>query len=483
MKGTCVSETRCLDFPLAVDLDGTLTPSDTLHEGVLLYLKQPVRELQALWEPLRQGKAHFKNRVASSVAFDAALLPYNGEFLAWLRAEHRRGRKIVLVSAADQSIADAVAAHLGVFDAAYGSRDGVNLSGVRKRDMIRSILGEDFAYAGDGPVDRPIFAAARSVVLVGKVERLERLLPAGAVVERRFATPHAGARVWARALRLPHWAKNLLVAVAPTLGFAHADAGVAVQTLILFLAFGFLASATYLLNDLLDLNADRQHPRKRHRPLAAGLIPPRDGVLASAGLLGLSALLCLALPAAAVGVLFTYLCVTLLYSLLLKRLPIIDTFVLAGLFTLRVLAGSVLLAGAPSPWLLTFCMFFFLGLAMVKRYAELNRVVQSGGAGVSSRGYTALDLPLLLAAGITSSFASIVIFVIYLIEDQYPSGLYARPEMLWALMPVILLWSLRVWHLTVQGRMNEDPVIFALKDRLSRVLGVLCTIIILLAWL
>lgn len=478
-----MGEMCCFDFPLAVDLDGTLTPSDTLHEGVLLYLKRPVRELQALWEPLRQGKAHFKNRVAAGVTFDASLLPYNKELLAWLRDEHRRGRKIVLVSAADQSIADAVAAHLGVFDAAYGSRDGVNLSGTRKRDLIRSLLGSEFSYAGDAPVDQPIFAAARSVILVGKVERLERGLPAGTVVERRFATPAAGLRTWARALRLPHWAKNLLVFVAPILGFAHAGAMVPLQAAILFVTFGLLASSTYLLNDLLDLNADRQHPRKRYRPLAAGLIPPRDGIIAAGTLLGVTALLCLALPVGAVGVLLGYLGVTLLYSLLLKRLPIVDTFVLAGLFTLRVLAGSMLLPTAVSPWLLTFCMFFFLGLAMVKRYAELNRVVQSGGAGVSSRGYTALDLPLLLGAGVTSSFASIVIFVVYLIEDQYPSGLYAKPEMLWALMPVVLLWSLRVWHLTVQGHMNEDPVMFALKDRMSRVLGIVCAIIIVLAWL
>lgn len=481
--GKSVHGSASTDAPLAVDLDGTLTPSDTLHEGVLLYMRRPIREVQALWAPLRRGKAHFKNVIASAVTFDASLLPYNEDLLGWLRAEKRRGRTIVLVSAADQSIADAVAAHVGLFDAAYGSRDGVNLSGVRKRDLIRSVLGERFAYAGDAPVDQPIFSAAESVVLVGNVAGLERQLPPGKIVERRFPKAGAGVRTWMHALRLPHWAKNLLVFVAPALGAAHAGPGVGYHALALFLAFGLLASGTYLLNDLLDLSADRQHPRKRFRPMAAGLIPPRDGALAAAGLLLGAALLCAALPLAATGVLLTYLVVTLLYSLLLKRLPIVDTFVLAGLFTLRVLAGSVLLPTAISPWLLTFCMFFFLGLAMVKRYAELNRVLQSGGSGVTSRGYTSRDLPLLLAAGVTSSFAAIVIFVVYLIEEQYPSGLFGHPDMLWALMPVVLLWSLRVWHLTVHGRMNEDPVIFAFRDSVSRVLGILCTLIILVAWL
>lgn len=471
------------DIPLAVDLDGTLTPSDTLHEGVLVCLKQPVREVVGLWKPLRAGKAEFKRTVADRVGFDATLLPYNEDVLDWLRAERRRGRRIFLFSAADQSIVDAVAAHIGLFDAAYGSRDGVNLSGVRKLDLIRNVLGERFAYAGDGAVDVPIFAKAERVVLVGPVPRLERLLPPGKVVERRFPSQRAGVRTWLHALRVQHWAKNILVFLAPVLGFQNATPGTAIQALGLFVAFGLLASATYLVNDLLDLAADRQHPRKRFRPLAAGRISPRDGALAAAILLGITVLLAAWLPIGASAVLLTYLVVTLVYSLALKRLPIVDTFVLAGLFTIRVLAGSMLLPTGVSPWLLTFSMFFFLGLAMVKRYAELNRVVQAGGAGVVSRGYTARDLPLLLAAGVASSFGAIVIFVFYLIEEQYPSGLYSRPEMLWAMMPAVLIWSLRVWHLTVHGRMNEDPVVFALKDSFSRVLGAICCVILLLAWL
>ncbi|MBA4790156.1 MAG: UbiA family prenyltransferase [Rhizobiales bacterium] len=478
-----MSYEAAVDLPLAVDLDGTLTPSDTLHEGVLVYLKQPVREVVSLWGPLRSGKAEFKRTIAARIAFDPSLLPYNQDVLAWLRAERKRGRCIVLFSAADQSIAEAVAEHLGLFDAAYGSRDGVNLSGARKLALIRSVLGERFVYAGDGAVDAPIFAQAERVVLVGPVPRLERLLPPGKEVERRFPVRRPGLRTWLHALRVQHWAKNVLVFLAPVLGFHSATPLTVVQSLLLFLAFGLLASATYLLNDLLDLSADRQHPRKRFRPLAAGLIAPRDGVIAAAVLLGITVLLAACLPVGAGAVLLLYLVVTLVYSLFLKRQPIIDTFVLAGLFTIRVLAGSMLLPTAVSPWLLTFSMFFFLGLAMVKRYAELNRVVQAGGAGVVSRGYTARDLPLLLAAGVASSFGAIVIFVFYLIEEQYPSGLYQRPEMLWAMMPAVLIWSLRVWHLTVHGRMNEDPVVFALRDSFSRVLGGICCVILLMAWL
>lgn len=470
------------DPPLAVDLDGTLTPSDTLHEGFLACMKAPSRELLGLWEPLRAGKAQFKRTVAGRVEFDAALLPYNEELLSWLRSEKTRGRRLALVTAADQSIAEAVAAHLNLFDEVRGSEGEVNLSGHQKLAMIREVLGERFAYAGDGTVDHPIFAAAEKVVLVGDVARLERGLPAGKDIERRFPVRRAGAATWLRALRIQHWAKNSLVFLAPILGFQHASAMTAVQALILFLAMGVLASATYVVNDLLDLTADRQHPRKRFRPFAAGAIPPRDGVLATVALMVLAAALAATLPVAAAACLAAYAVITLLYSFLLKRQPVIDVFILAGLFTLRVLAGSLLLVAPTSPWLLTFSMLFFLGLAMVKRYAELNRVVLAGGVEVVSRGYTARDLPLLLAAGVASSFAAIVIFMIYLINEQYPSDIYRHPGMLWAMMPIALIWVLRVWHLTVHGRMSEDPVVFALKDRVSLALAGVAFVALLLAW-
>lgn len=469
-------------LPLAVDLDGTLTTSDTLHEGFLAFLKGSPHELGGLWGELRSGKAAFKRAVASRTEFDAALLPLNPEFLAWLRAEKRSGRRIALFTAADQSIADAVGAHLGLFSDVHGSQGDVNLSGTRKLAAIRAILGDRFAYAGDAPVDKPLFDAAEQVVLVGNVARLRPLLPAGKVIEKSFPVPPAGPKTWVHALRIHHWAKNALVFVAPLLGFQSAGLGTAVSAVVLFLAMGLLASATYIINDLLDLTADRNHPRKRFRPFAAGKIPPRDGAFAAVGLMLLAFALALLLPLAAAASLLAYAVVTLLYSFALKRQPIVDVFVLAGLFTLRVLAGSMLMPHPASPWLLTFSMLFFLGLAMVKRHAELERVVRAGGEAVSSRGYTARDLPLLLAAGVASSFSAIVIFTIYLINEQYPSDLYRHPTMLWAMMPIILIWVLRVWHLTVHGRMNEDPVVFALRDRFSIGLGVAALIALWLAW-
>jgi 4-hydroxybenzoate polyprenyltransferase len=467
------------DPPLAVDLNGTLVSTDTLHEGCVAAFRGAPWRATLLLRSVRGGKARFKRRVAAASALDPATLPYNRPLLAFLSEQKRNGRRIGLFTAGDHSIAETVARHLGLFDVVRGS-DGVdNLSGTRKLAAIREAFGPRFAFAGDAPADRPVFAAAESVVLAGPAGRLEGLLPQGTRVEARFPAPPRGLSAWAKALRLEHWSKNVLVFVAPILAHQVASPGTLAQALLLFLLMGLLASATYVLNDLFDLAADRVHPAKRHRSFAAGEIPVRDGIAAAGGLVGAALALSLALPAGCTVALAAYLVVTLAYSFVLKRLPVVDVIVLAGLFTLRIVAGGFLVPDRVSPWLLTFSMLFFLGLAVVKRYAELERVARDGGETFGSRGYTAKDLPLLLSTGVSSSLGAIVIFTIYLINDQYPRAIYGHPQVLWAMMPILLLWTLRVWHLAVHGRMNEDPVVFALKDRVSLWLGALVAIVLI----
>jgi 4-hydroxybenzoate polyprenyltransferase len=285
--------------------------------------------------------------------------------------------------------------------------------------------------------------------------------------------------VWLRALRMRHWVKNALVFVAPVLAFESAMS--LVRATILFVLLGVLASATYLINDLLDLAADRAHPIKRFRPLASGALRARDATVVAAALIIGSLLLSLTLPFGCTVALLAYLAITLSYSLALKRLPMLDVMVLAGLFTLRVLAGSTIVSGPISSWLLTFSMLFFLGLAMIKRYAELDRVSRLADGEGKARGYTQQDLPILLAAGLASGISAIVIFVVYLINEQYPRAIYGYPGALWGIMPVLLAWTLRLWHLSVHGRMNEDPVVFALKDRFSLASGVVVLLILFVA--
>lgn len=455
-------------LPLAVDLDGTLVRADTLHEGLLTRLRHDPRQAVRAFGALRDGKAAFKRHVAEAAPFDPALLPYDPGLVEYLRAQRRAGRRLGLFTAADQSIADAVAGHLGLFEVACGSDGRHNLAGSAKAAAIEAAFGPDYAYAGDSMADMPVFARARQVVLAGPVERLRARLPAGTTVEACFGHGAAGLRTWARALRLPHWVKNALVFVSPLLG---PDWGRSFgPALLLFALMGVLASATYLGNDALDLQADRQHPAKRHRPMAAGTLAVRHG-LAAASLMVVGALAAgfAFLPQAAALCLLGYLAITVLYSLALKRMPMVDITVLAGLFTLRILAGNGVMGQPMSPWLLTFAMLFFLGLAATKRYAELDRVL--GERGGTVRGYGAADLPVLLATGIASGMAAIAVFMVYLVSDQYPRNVYADPGLLWGIMPVLVIWTLRMWHLCVHGRLREDPVVFAVKDGVSIGLG------------
>jgi len=471
--------------PIAVDLDGSLLRIDTLHESLCSFLKCSPAGVAGALLRIREGKAAFKRSVSEAAELDVETLPLDEGLLDWLRAEHARGRRLGLFTAADQSIADAVAERLpGLFDVVRGSDGRINLSGDRKADAIAAEFPEGFCYVGNAAVDVPIFARAEAAILVGDVAKLRAMLPPGSQVEAEFPAPAAGWQVWRKALRLSHWSKNLLVFVAPLLGFPVEGAPATLfEAVLLFVLMGMLASATYLANDLFDLAADRRHPVKRYRPLAAGLITAHQAVLVAGGLVGAAFLLSLAfLPWLATLVLAIYHLVTTCYSFALKRMPILDVITLASLFTVRILAGAALLEERVSLWLLTFSMLFFVGLAMVKRFAELERVVASGGEGIDSRGYTAKDLPLLLGAGLASGFSAIVIFTIYLIQEQYPRDIYRMPGLLWMMVPIIMVWLLRVWHLALHGRMDEDPVAFALKDRFSLSLGVVSAIVLVAAW-
>ena len=462
-------ETAAMRLPLAVDLDGTLIVSDSLHEGLAGFFRSRIMAVPGLVLLLAGGKAAFKHRVAQAAPIDARLLPYNAALLEFLRAERAAGRRIGLFTAADQSIADAVAEHLDLFEVVQGSTAPVNLSGAAKAVAIEAAFGPAFAYAGDSVADAPIFARAGSVILAGPVDRLQARLPADTRVEARFPVPPARLATWGRALRLQHWTKNLLVFVPALL--ALPSAMVMLQTALLFVLLGVLASATYLVNDLLDLSNDRLHPHKRLRPLAAGTLRIADAAVAAGVLIVGSLLVSLVLPRQASLVLACYLAITLAYSLVLKQLAMVDVTVLAGLFTLRILAGALLLATPVSPWLLTFSMLFFLSLAVLKRYAEMERLVRSEGEAAIARGYSFRDVPILLATGLSSAMSAIVIFMLYLMNDQYPRAIYSHPAVLWGIMPVMLVWMLRLWHLAVHGRMSEDPVVFALQDRVSQALG------------
>jgi 4-hydroxybenzoate polyprenyltransferase len=472
-------------IPLAVDLDGTLVQGDTLYELFFACLRR--RPLALLLVPLwlLEGKAGLKRRLAEAVDAHGLVLLYHATVIAWLREQHAAGRRIILATAADRSVADAVAAELGVFESVLATEGGHNLRGRAKADALVARYGlNGFDYAGNDSHDLPVWRVARQAIVVA---------PEGASIVARaraearevvhLVVPGVSARAALRAMRPHQWAKNVLVFVPVVAAHRFTEIAVLAEAAAAFIAMGLVASAGYVANDLLDLQADRAHPRKRNRPLASGALAVPHGPLLAAGLLaaglGIAAVVSLAL---ALWVLF-YLCLTLTYSLWLKQKVLIDVFVLAGLYTHRILAGAIATLIAPSFWLLSLSMFFFLSLAMLKRYSELIDLARSAaerGVAVKTRGYRAEDTETLISLGAASGFSAVFVLALY-IDSPNVRALYQTPEIFWLWCPLLLYWLSRMWVGARRGVIDDDPLVFALRDRISVLVLVLMVLFAALA--
>ncbi|WP_223644869.1 UbiA family prenyltransferase [Corallococcus sp. EGB] len=469
------------DVPLAVDLDGTLVRTDTLHENLLVLLKHApwLLLLLPLW--VLKGKAFFKAEVARRSRLDVASLPYNVEVVAFLREEHARGRRLVLATAADRSIADAVASHLGFFHTVVASEAGVNLSGARKLARLREVLGR-FDYAGNDTVDLVLWRECRRIIVVhASAGVLRQARDLGRPVHRVFESPPGGVRPWVKALRVHQWAKNALVFVPVLAAHKATQGGLAPRAVLAFLAFSLCASSVYVINDLLDLASDRRHPSKSRRPFASGALPVRAGVVLAPLLLGGAAALALAtLPLSFAALLAAYFALTLAYSLRLKQVVMLDVLVLAGLYTVRIFGGALAVGVPTSSWLLMFSMFLFLSLALLKRLSEVRRLRQSNETSAHGRGYLAQDYEQLASLGTAAGQVSVLVLALYITSKEV-TALYAHPERLWLLCPVMLYWVGRIWVLAHRGLVNEDPLVFALRDRVSYIVGAVAAVVLWVA--
>lgn len=466
---------------LCVDLDGTLVKSDTLHDSLLALLRNhPGRALRLPLEVLR-GKAAFKAFVTDTVTLDVAHLPYNRQLLEYLKTQHAAGRPIYLATGADTRLAQRVADHLGIFSGVLGSDGRTNLTGANKLERLRSRFENgEFDYIGNAAPDVSLLEHSREPMVANPTAALVRKLRARGI--RPATVFHEQApllRSLARALRVHQWAKNALLFVP--LMLSHQLDLVRVATAVLaFICFSLGASATYILNDLLDLEADRRHPRKQRRPFAAGDLSAVQGI-AMAGVLLLLALSgARFLPFEFYGWLLVYLALTVAYTSFLKRIALVDVLVLSALYTLRLLAGSAATATPISHWLAGFSVFLFLSLAFVKRFAELENLRARGAQPRNGRAYLLSDMPQLRSFGTSSAYAAVVIFAIY-ISGHDVTALYRHPTRLWIVAPFMLLWISRVWLLASRGELNEDPVIFAMTDQMSLLIGVIIAAIILFA--
>ena len=468
------------DYPLCVDLDGTLLRTDSLPETwVTAFRRNPLRCLWACLQLLR-GRARLKSALAAVAIPLADQLPYREAILQLIRREAAAGREIVLSTGAAEPVAEAVAGTVGCFDAVLSSNAHVNNTRHRKAADLEKRFGRGrFYYAGNSTADLPVWRSSAGAVVVGEARLCRELEKSGVPVIAQFPGERLSPSLLARALRVHQWSKNLLVFVPILLGHRFRDLGAWSSAAILLVAISLCASAAYMLDDLMDLEADRAHPEKRQRPFASGALGLIDGLagipllLASAG--GLSWFL----PASTRLWLCAYLVLTFTYSVFLKERLLVDVFVLAGLYTLRVLAGGSATGIAISSWTLAFSMFLFLSLAMMKRYSELVSAAATSDA-LPRRDYYRSDLNVMSSLGTASGYIAVLVLALY-IHSPEVTNLYRHPLWLWVLCPLVAYWISRMWVFANRGAISSDPILFALRDRISYLVGGLSAALFLLA--
>lgn len=453
--------------PLCVDLDGSLVNTDTLVESALLLVKANPLYFFAMLVWLLSGKANLKEQIAARSPLDVALLPYNTRLIDWLREQRDSGRALVLVTAANHRIAQAINAHLQLFDGVMASSEIHNLGAGRKRDKLIEVYGRGgYDYLGNSDDDLAVWADCRNAIVVNASEKTARRASACAQVEATFPRAEKPLVALLKAMRPHQWSKNLLVFVSIVTAQNYTDSALLWATVLAFIAFCLCSSAVYLINDLLDLQSDRQHSQKRYRPFASGSAPLAMGL--AAALLLLTASMCLAAMVGAnfAVVLVMYFCATLGYSFYLKRIVLLDVVVLSIFYTLRIIAGASVADAMPSVWLVSFSLFIFTSLAMAKRYGELNASSQDPDARASGRGYHVGDLAIIAQLGAASGYISVLVLALY-IDSPDVQELYSDQWLMWLLCPLLMYWVGRIWLVASRGLLRQDPVIFATRDRVS----------------
>jgi 4-hydroxybenzoate polyprenyltransferase len=457
---------------LIVDLDGTLHRSDMLHESYWAAARKDYKNIFLSPLKLFLGRANFKRFLALNSEIDVTTLPFNQEVVAYTKTWRDSGGRTALITATDQILADAVARHLGLFDEVHGSNAQVNLKGEAKAELIDRIYGKiDFTYVGDSVSDLPIWTRAGKAVTVNAPAWLRARVEHIAPNCEHLVSKSRSWKDYAEAARPHQWLKNLLCFV-PMLAAHQLNPASILAALPAFLAFNFVASATYLVNDLLDLEADRAHPRKRERPMAAGKVPLGHAALICIASMAAGILMALMLPTSFLAALTGYVVLSSCYSFWLKRRPVIDICVLAGLYTIRIIAGGEATGTPISTWLLAFSIFLFFSLAAIKRQTELVTIALKNEGMAAGRGYRAEDLPVIGSAALAAGYVAVLVLALYISSPQVLE-LYAQPKLLFGVCCVLLYWVTRTALGAQRGAIHDDPVVFAITDRVSQMCGVI----------
>lgn len=466
--------TADLKTPLVVDLDGTLIKTDLLIESANERLiANPLNTFKMLsW--LQQSKAHLKAHLAELSQIDPVSLPYNKAVVAWLHQQKALGRTIILATASHRLLADKVANHLGFFDEVLATEGELNLKAQNKRDVLVERFAErGFDYVGNDKPDIVVWQSARKAYMVTSSPAFICRVKALGNLEEVFSAERLPLGLsLTKALRPHQWIKNLLIFVPLLAAHRFTDGVSLFNSALAFVIFGLTASSVYILNDLADVADDRHHHRKRFRPFASGNLSLLSGWLAWPLLLLTAFFLgSVFLPLSFTGVLGAYFVLTLAYSLQLKQTAMLDVLTLAGLYTIRIIAGAAAIAVPLSFWLLTFSMFVFLSLAFIKRFSELKSARHNGHEGnIRGRGYVHQDLELVSSMGSSAGYLSVLVLALY-IQDAHTSELYAAPQLIWLACPILLYWISRAWLIAHRGQMHDDPIVFAIKDWVSWIVG------------
>lgn len=469
--------------PLVVDLDGTLILTDMLHETVVRVARNAPWTMIMLPFWLAKGKAHLKRQLAGRGGVDIASLPFNSELLKLLKQEKERGRRLILCTASDRIVADQVAAHLELFDEVMASDGCRNLAGVEKAAALVERFGQGgFDYAGNSSADIEVWRKAGAAWVVNASDSVRARAHSAARVEQELPAATMGVFPMLKALRAHQWLKNLLLFMPLLAAHRFTRMDDLLSMLLAFVSFSLCASSVYIANDLLDLDSDRVHPRKRLRPFASGRLSIVHGVCMAPVLLLTSVWVGSQASLAFLGWLAVYFLVTCAYSMGLKRLIVVDCLTLALLYTLRIVAGAAAVGLEMSFWLLAFSVFLFLSLAFVKRYAELEVQILKGKKKAHGRGYYTTDAPLVQGMGLSSGYAAAMVLALYLNSDAV-TRLYRTPEVIWGAVPVLLFWVNWMWVKAHRGEMHDDPLVFAVKDRASLAAGVVFGLVLLIGTL
>ena len=472
-----VSDSR--HVPLCIDLDGTLVATDTLWEGLAsVLIRRPWLIFAAIAWAIA-GKAVLKREVAARYQSAGGDWPYRAEVIERIKLARAEGQPVWLVTGAAESTACIIAAHLGLFDRVLHSSGTENLTSRRKREKLVALCGDGgFDYAGNSRDDLQVFDAARRAIIVAPDR-----------AARRWGASHGGELLpiaktsplaILKSIRVHQWLKNVLIAVPLVLNHEYANAELVLAAIAAFFAFSFLASAVYVVNDIADLANDRHHPRKRLRPLASGAVSIPVACVTAAALLVASVGLASLLPPLFWAVLLGYALITTVYTFVLKRKLLVDVFTLASLYTVRIVAGAAATGVDLSFWLLAFSIFFFLSLALVKRYVELNELAEDAGTRLKGRSYVGSDKDMIGQAGVASAFSAAMVLALY-VDSKEVASMYPQPALLWPLCPLILYMLLRIWILARRSQMHEDPVVFIMRDWRSQLTTVAGACLVLLA--